>query len=189
MPSFMDLPCDLRMMTYPPSSCARLSNLPMQTRRHEIGWASKPNVQAKCTEWEVLNFSILQVNHLIRDEALPIFYFNDTGIVCDKTREPYRLSILSCLLTELEVALSRMALTNRRIGEAYRTNIIDEIYPSLLSHLANIQIDFNWESEAWEGSSCPPKIRFPRFKFETRRRREAGQDASTALQSNAIIRP
>ena len=50
-----------------------------------------------------------------------------------------------------------MASTNRRIGEAYRTNIIDEIYTSLFSHLANIQIDFNWESEVWEGS-CPPKF-------------------------------
>ncbi|KAK3175939.1 hypothetical protein OEA41_007261 [Lepraria neglecta] len=50
-----------------------------------------------------------------------------------------------------------MVSTNRRIGEAYRTNIIDEIYTSLFSHLANIQIDFNWESEAWEGS-CPPKF-------------------------------
>ncbi|KAL2048707.1 hypothetical protein ABVK25_011024 [Lepraria finkii] len=34
-----------------------------------------------------------------------------------------------------------------------------------------------------------PKTRFPRFKFETAPRRKAGQDASTALQSIATIRP
>lgn len=126
----------------------------MQNFRHHSSWTSPTvprSIETKCINWQSQRCSILQVNHQIRDEALPILFAKNIGSVChikheNMTKRPFSRCYGQepCTRKRIDSKEPQSLVTIFREHEAIRADIINELYPSLFSCFATVRINFDW---------------------------------------------